>query len=369
MKKVKILLISIPLAILLSSWGGTGHYIISSSISKFLNEEMEAFQDWVEYLYIHASDADYRKSDDPSEGPKHYIDIDNYPEFIANGYISPNLGELIEKHGNEFVEQNGYLPWATLASYDSLVQCLVRRDFEKAKKNAADLGHYVADGHMPMHLTVNYNGQFTDNYGIHSRYESQMVNEFATNIDYQGVNIHEIDDVEDYIFNYIYENYPYVDSILDADNTAKQVSSNTSSEAYTEALWNETQAFTIELFKNASLRFTELIYKAWIESGKVPLNAPLNLNKQAKNSKPSLQTYPNPAFNHTNIVFETRSHGNVTIALNSTDGKVSDILFASTKSPGKHVLNINTNAYPAGSYILMLHTENLVTTQAFIICN
>jgi hypothetical protein len=40
---------------------------------------------------------------------------------------------------------------------------------------AADIGHYVADMHQPLHLTRNYNGQLTGNYGIHARYEGQMI--------------------------------------------------------------------------------------------------------------------------------------------------------------------------------------------------
>ena len=40
-------------------------------------QQMQEFQTWVTFLRDHAADADSRKGGDPTEGPKHYIDIDN----------------------------------------------------------------------------------------------------------------------------------------------------------------------------------------------------------------------------------------------------------------------------------------------------
>ena len=73
---------------------------------------------------------------------------------------------------------------------------------------------YVADGHMPLHITRNYNGQYSGNHGIHSRYESNMIDEFENEISYDGQEIHCINDVRNYVFTYLYQNYTYVDSIL-----------------------------------------------------------------------------------------------------------------------------------------------------------
>lgn len=120
---------------------------------------MSQFNVWVSLLAEHASDADIRKAWDPTEGPKHYIDIDNYPEFLNTGHIPTTLDSVIALHGNDFVYDNGILPWATLTTFDSLQACFEREDWDNAVLFAADLGHYIADGHMPMHITRNYNGQ------------------------------------------------------------------------------------------------------------------------------------------------------------------------------------------------------------------
>jgi hypothetical protein len=39
---------------------------------------------------------------------------------------------------------------------------------------ASDLGHYISDAHVPLHTTVNYDGQLTNQKGIHSLWESMI---------------------------------------------------------------------------------------------------------------------------------------------------------------------------------------------------
>lgn len=221
LKKIIIIPSLIALSIILTSWGYNGHYIISWNMPLSLPAEMAEFKDWNSYLAEHASDPDYRKGEDPTEGPKHYIDIDNYADYLESGSISQNLDSLIENYGVEFVGNNGYLPWATINSYDSLVASFINRDWEKAKFFAADLGHYVADEFMPLHITRNYDGQFTGNNGIHGRFESDMINRFKDEIVIIESGIESIAVVENYIFNYMYENILYVDSIMEADNYGK----------------------------------------------------------------------------------------------------------------------------------------------------
>ena len=41
-------------------------------------------------------------------------------------------------------------------------------------KLSADLGHYIADAHVPLHATSNYNGQKTGQRGIHGFWESRI---------------------------------------------------------------------------------------------------------------------------------------------------------------------------------------------------
>jgi len=142
-------------------WGWIGHSIINFNTVLSASSEMEFFDDWPDLLAAHASDADHRKQYDPDEGPRHYIDIDNYPEFIDSGMINQNYDSLVAIHGSNFVESQGTLPWAILKTFDSLQAAFENYRWNDAMLHASDLGHYIGDSHMPLHLTRNYNGQYT----------------------------------------------------------------------------------------------------------------------------------------------------------------------------------------------------------------
>jgi len=55
--------------------------------------------------------------------------------------------------------KNGTLPWVTDSTYHVLVRQFKSKEWSKAVLTAADLGHYVGDGHIPLHLTTNYDGK------------------------------------------------------------------------------------------------------------------------------------------------------------------------------------------------------------------
>ncbi len=256
------------LVFVLASWGRTGHRVISFKSALSYNREMKNFWDWTAYLTTHSSDADARRASFPNEAPFHYIDIDNFPEFKTSGKISQSFDEMLSKHGGKFLFKQGILPWTTLSVFDSLSQSFRKKDFEKAAYFAADLGHFVADGHMPFHITGNYDRQLTGNKGIHGRYESAMINRFENDFSYSGKPAVYITNPEDYIFSYLYKNYKYIDSVLVADNLAQKVAGNSSSKLYAETLWKETSGFTQSLFEEASFVFSSLLYTAWVNGGK-----------------------------------------------------------------------------------------------------
>ncbi len=261
LKKISFL-IPVLLLLIFGGWGGTGHRIINLNCFLFFPPQMNEFMSWADGLVQHASDADYRKGGDPTESPKHYIDIDSYPEFVANHKISQSYDSVVALHGLYFVTSNGTLPWAIITTYDTLKNCFARRDWHKAMLTAADLGHYVGDSHQPLHLTENYNPG-----GLHARYESDMLSTFQDQIKCGSGNVQYISNVSSFVFNYIYNNYNYVDSLIKADAAAKAVNSDTRSTVYQQKLWELTGNFTIALLDSASSRLASLIYTAWTNAG------------------------------------------------------------------------------------------------------
>jgi hypothetical protein len=351
----------------ISSWGYNGHYKISLESSKSFNQEMSQFMDWSSTLAAHASDADDRKDTDPYEAPRHYIDIDNYPGFLENGRIPQTYDSVVALYGIDFVQDQGILPWATVTAYDSLVECFLRRDWYKAVLFASDLGHYVADGYMPLHITVNYNGQYSGNNGIHSRYESSMINTFLGQMSYSGDSISFVEDVNSYVFHYLYSNYFYVDSVLMADDYAQQVAGNTSSYLYKETLWNRTKGFTTMLYANASNTLAEMIYSAWVEAGKPSINSSGISDVLFESTAILGQNYPNPFFGTTRVEIYLAADSQIKLKIIDITGKSISLLANGFLERGKHVFQWEASGIPAGIYFLVLEGDGIFQTGKMIV--
>lgn len=367
MKKYFLNACIVALSLILISWGYTGHEKISHSASLSFNEEMSQFNAWVQFLASHASDADERKEWDPDEGIKHYIDIDNYQQFINSGTIPQTLDSVIDIYGYNFVYDQGILPWATLTTFDSLVACMARHDWNSAKYFAADLGHYVGDGHMPLHITRNYNGQYSGNSGIHSRYESTMISNYISQIDYDGFEVQIIGNVNQYIFDYLYTNYTYVDSVLLADDYAQSISGNTNSSAYRNALWNKSKNFTIHLFSNASHALAELIYNAWLQAGSPSMTAGTG-NTAIKEVHPVLyQNVPNPFTESTTIRYFLPDNMQVQLYIKNSEGMMVDTLADGQKAAGVYSIDWSGSNHPGGIYYLVCHAGSFVEVKKLIL--
>jgi hypothetical protein len=372
-EKNKILLnarIFLPLIITFSffflGWGYIGHRIINYNTIFSALPNMPFFDTWAGLLADHASDADNRKSSDSTEKPKHYIDIDNYPEFISTGTILQNYDSLVSKYGLTFVIAQGTLPWAILNTTDSLQDAFARNDMNKAMLFAADLGHYIADSHMPLHITKNFDGQYIYQNGVHSRYETNLIGQFQNQIIYGGDSLKYIDNLPDYIFNMLYDNYAYVDSVLYADATAKTFAGNNVDGVYYNKLWEISKNYTIDLFKKASYKLACVIYTAWINAGGSP--AGITKNKNNLLSGFSLtQNYPNP-FNPSTMISYKLPIGTVTtLKVFNILGKEVTTLVDEYKASGDYEMALDAEALPSGVYFYQLKAGDYLSTKKMIL--
>lgn len=347
-------------------WGNVGHRIINTKTILSVTPSMSFWGSWSDSLAAHGSDADYRKSSDPNEAPKHYIDIDNYPEFVSSGYITHNFDSLVLQHGYSFVLDQGILPWAILATLDSLQTAFQNNQFHKAMLLAADLGHYIGDMHMPLHITRNYNGQYTGQSGVHSRFESNMINTYNGQIIYSGDSLIYINDISDFVFNTLYNNYNYVDSVLYADSVAKAFAGNTNSSAYYSKMWELSKGFTTKLFKDASLKLTCLIYTAWINAG-----SPVSVEEENTLQSPIVfnlfQNYPNPFNPSTIISWHTSIASQQTIKVYDMLGVEIRTLFNDFREAGSYEIEFDASGLSSGVYFYTLTAGSFVETKKMIV--
>jgi len=356
-KKWKILhLLIVSWATLGYSWGGTGHRIINGSAALSFPPEMAFLGSWSNGLAEHGSDADSRKSSDPSEENKHYIDIDSFPEFLAAGRIVQDFDSLAALHGRDFLMDQGILPWAIIATADALTQALQDRQWDKAMLLAADLGHYIGDAHNPLHITRNYNGQFTNQQGVHSRYESRMLDRYASAISCRGDRGVYITHIADYTFRMIYTNYACVDSVLLADRSAAQRAGNTWNDTYYANFWQTAQSFTVPLLDSAASRLASLIYTCWINAGS-PRPTSLAWTHPASASVYSLgPNYPNPFNPATTLTYALAAAGQVRIEIFNLLGRRVALLLDEWQPQGYHEVTWHPEGLPGGVYICRIST-------------
>jgi hypothetical protein len=263
-----IILLLVP-TVLIFGWGDKGHKLITTFAMKELPSQMKFSDQFKAAIVEHSVDPDNRKRDDKTEGPKHFIDIDFYKEF-SDGIVIMSRDTLNKLYGDQVVTKEGILPWATETTYYRLIQAFKDKDKDKVLLYASDLAHYVGDGHQPLHATVNYNGQLTDQKGIHSRYEIDMLDNYLPVLEknYDDQSPYYVNNIPAMIFNYIAEANNYVELILSADKFASKKTDGKFDKDYYRLLWFKTKYVTMNEINSAALSLSSLIYSAWMDAGK-----------------------------------------------------------------------------------------------------
>jgi len=248
------------------AWGSVGHHYIAQNYSKHLPPVIDGLRAWDSVVDAHVTDADTRKGSTPGEAPRHFIDIDWYPEF-ATGTLSRDRATLEAEYGATTVLNNGIVPWAVPEVVTTLTQQFQAQQWDAAALTIADLCHYVGDSNQPFHCTKNYDGQLTGNNGIHSRYESSMISTYVGQLHTSPMTVSYYDSPQDAMFNLIGISITGVPTILAADNTAKAASGGSFNSTYYASLWNSTKTLTQARLDTASVMTASFVYTAWVNAG------------------------------------------------------------------------------------------------------
>ena len=165
-------------------WGFYAHKRVNRYAVFTLPEELVGFyKKHIDHLTEHAVDADKRRYAIKEEAPRHYIDIDHYGENPFQE-MPKKWSDAVEKFSEDTLLAYGIVPWHIQTIYNRLIIAFEEKNINYILKNSADLGHYVSDAHVPLHTTENYNGQLTNQKGIHAFWESRLPELFADDYDY-----------------------------------------------------------------------------------------------------------------------------------------------------------------------------------------
>lgn len=184
MQKAVIIILMILAWISCTAWGFFAHQEINRKAIFILPGTMARFyKNNINYIIEHAVNADKRRYSDTAEAPRHFIDADRYGMNPFDS-IPEKWNEAELKFTKRILQENGIIPWQIEKSYYSLVKAFKERDSIRILRISSDLGHYVADAHVPLHTTANYNGQLTGQTGIHGFWESRLPELFSNEFDF-----------------------------------------------------------------------------------------------------------------------------------------------------------------------------------------
>src|SRR4051812_20175552 len=132
-------------------WGFYGHQRINYFAVFLLPPEMMVlYKPNIQFLTDHAVDPDKRRYAVAAEAPRHYIDINNYGKYPWTE-LPPGYTDAVKKYSEKTVVANGIVPWWILIMQQRLTNAFKEKNFANILKISAEIGHYIADSHVPLH--------------------------------------------------------------------------------------------------------------------------------------------------------------------------------------------------------------------------
>ena len=275
------------------SWGFAVHHYIAQNYSKHLPPTMDGLAAYDAVVDAHVTDPDTRRPTTPGEEFRHYIDIDFYPEFLA-GAMPHDRAVLEAQNGAATVLDIGIVPWAVAEVVATLTAQFQSSNWNAAALTIADLCHYVGDAAQPLHCTLNYNGQLSGNTGIHSRYESTMMNTRIGELFTPVMPIAYYANPVDAMFGIGSGSWDKLDEVLAADNGAKAATGGSYNGTYYNLLWNNTQSFTRVRIDSAAVATASFVHTAWVNAGRPTIPGSTADVEPGPRSSAFLEAEPSP---------------------------------------------------------------------------
>ncbi|HCK22414.1 MAG TPA: S1/P1 Nuclease [Bacteroidetes bacterium] len=267
-------------------WGFWAHKRINKMALFTLPQELFAFyKPHLDYIEEHAVDPDKRRYAVVDEAPRHYIDIDHYGE-----YPFPELPrkwkDAVAKYSEDSLQAYGIVPWYIELMMYRLEDAMRNKEVKNILRLSAEIGHYIGDVHVPLHCTENYNGQLTNQNGIHGFWESRIPELIGDDYDYLVGKATYIPYINDRLWEVVLESHLMSDTVLQyeallneqfpasqkyAYETRGQSTVRTYSTAYALAYNDMLNNMVERRMRTTIIALGSFWYTAWINAGKPDL--------------------------------------------------------------------------------------------------
>lgn len=196
-------------------WGFYGHYQINRMAVFTLPPELFGFYKLhIDYVTDHAADADKRRYAVAEEACRHYLDADHYECCVPIDTIPHRWNDAINLFTEDTLLTYGIVPWYLEVMKARLTKAFREKDIPAILRLSADIGHYAADLHVPLHSTENYNGQLSGQEGIHALWESRLVELYSKDFNFFVGRANYISQLNGQIWQAFSESFAARDSVL-----------------------------------------------------------------------------------------------------------------------------------------------------------
>ena len=260
-----------------AAWGHDAHqFIMDRAIALLPDAIRPFFETHRASLIERAVDPDtWRTMGFDDEPPNHFVDIDweGYGPYPYKG-LPRDYTAAVAKFGKVKITENGRLPWRVEEYFGSL-----RRAFETYSQRpnrgtafdivlfSAAMSHYVGDAHQPFHAVISYDGQATNQRGIHARFESELFDRFRPRLTIAPPPMKPVANPRDFMFDTLIEGTTLTPPILAADLKALG-SGDLYDDAYFEAFLVASQPILERRLGEAISATAAMLTGAWEAAGK-----------------------------------------------------------------------------------------------------
>lgn len=262
-----------------SAWSMEVHkFILAKAIPLLPPEIRPFFEKYQSSIVEHAVDPDlWRTVGWVEEPPRHFVDMDAYGPYPFKD-LPHEYDEAVKRYSLEFVQKNGTLPWRSEEIYTKLVEAFTQKTpyaRDNVRLFASVLAHYEADAHQPFHAALNYDGQLTGQWGIHSRFETELFERYQAKLQLTPRAPDWAGNPREFIFATLTASFPLVQPILDADKAAA-AGREFYDDAYFDQFFNRVKPILEKRISDSIGDAAALITAAWIQAGRpaLPPDAP-----------------------------------------------------------------------------------------------
>jgi S1/P1 Nuclease len=269
-------------------WGFYAHRKINYQAVFLLPPQMIRFyKAHIDYLSDHAVDPDKKRYVSDQEAAHHYIDIDRYGPYPYDS-LPRNWSQAVARFSEDTLKRYGIAPWWVEHMLGRLTEAFRTKNEQHILKYSAEIAHYIADIHVPLHTNSNHNGQLTGQEGIHAFWESRIPELLAEKSwDFFVGHAEYIARPSAFIWGRVLESAQAADTVLRAERQLSASFASTQkyafeerkgkvirqySTAYTKAYDEALHGMVQRRMRAAIFAVASFWYTAWVNAGQPDLN-------------------------------------------------------------------------------------------------